>query len=213
MIPYLGWKNPLDDVFWQTPETSRYKISIFRAECPSIDPNIAHRKEDLEAEGYTVLGQEKKTPHLEIFENFCVPVDIYTGGYDLLLIQKDYGFEKIPRVKDVYTNSVIFTDGYTDYEISKKTLEYYTYRDTTMVYLVKLEQMLLVKDNGFLYDELKAEIYNNRQKSVKMGYGFYLLDNNQLKLIDSHNKQGGVKLADMQKEIGEPCFFVQFDLF
>jgi hypothetical protein len=181
----------------------KYKIHLFVADYPQIDPNITHPIHSLVESGHLVFSADNSY-HNDVKDRFCNSVYVRQLQYDMQRIQNDFHMKSIPTSYINNDTHVIFksADGYM--QIRQDRASRYIVSARIKKFVAHRTPIACWEDDGTLLAFLAGSFRAERGLQVAVG-GTYLLSREQLSVIANMTH-----CPDIEKHYrdDEPCVFI-----
>jgi hypothetical protein len=129
-------------------------ITIYKASCPAVDPNVLHQYHDLRAEGYSVFPRSRVFMDMECVYEYGTLVNATRRLFNYPKIQDDYCLSAKPRAIKRTDDGFVFSDGDAIVEIDNNTvINEYLLEERLEAYVVSLEK-LFSTESSVVYDKL-----------------------------------------------------------
>lgn len=123
-------------------------VEIYRAQYAGVDPNVVTDYCELDDGRHTIVEPNNVQLGMEFLEQYgmIVPVNMPTYSFDA--IQKDFCFEKTPKMHANNPSLVVLTDGFKTCSMTKDVLKRYTYYDAHDMYVAIWEKLFDFDNEG-----------------------------------------------------------------
>lgn len=129
-----------------------YLVQICRSEYSAIDPNVVHDYEEFRDNKHIVVSPRHTLAQSTLFERYGAIVPINMPLYLTSHIQTDFGFARMPHIKESSLSYVTFTDGEKTLTFPKSKLKQYTRIEKRDMYVVFIEKLFSFDDKDLFFE-------------------------------------------------------------